>query len=122
MNKFKLTKNNFFIILISCFLVGTVFYIYSTNRAAKFANCIGEKATFYGAYWCPTCALQKQMFKNSFSRINYIECSINEKLPQEKVCGDERISKYPTWIFKDGTRLVGLAKLETLGAKTGCEY
>jgi thiol-disulfide isomerase/thioredoxin len=90
-----------------------------------FAKCLGEKgAKFYGAYWCPHCQSQKDMFGNAKKFLPYTECSDpngkNSSIVQQ-VCRDANIKLYPTWQFPDGTRAVGEQSLSTLANKTGCQ-
>ncbi len=41
----------------------------------SFAQCLTDAgAKEYGAYWCPNCKTQKDMFENSWKYIAYIEC------------------------------------------------
>jgi len=55
-------------------------------------------AKMYGAYWCPHCYEQKQLFgKEAFSEINYIECAPDGKNPQPNVCAKAGIKSYPSW-------------------------
>jgi len=90
-----------------------------------FAQCLGEKgAKFYGAYWCPHCQSQKNMFGSAKELLPYTECSDpngkNSSIVQQ-VCRDANIKSYPTWQFADGTRVVGEQSLSTLAEKTGCQ-
>lgn len=83
----------------------------------EFAQCLAEKeVTMYGAEWCPHCQNQKRMFGNSFAYVPYVEC------PQEtSLCIERGIEAYPTWIFPDGTKLVGEQELSALAEKSGCQ-
>jgi len=93
-----------------------------SGKYDEFAKCMTEKdTTFYGAYWCPHCANQKNIIGISMEHINYVECSLPEKKGQTQVCIEANITTYPTWEFADGTRLKGVQQLETLSEKTGCE-
>ncbi|MBW4518807.1 MAG: vitamin K epoxide reductase family protein [Scytolyngbya sp. HA4215-MV1] len=71
----------------------------------------------YGAYWCPHCAEQKELFgKQAFSKIEYIECDPNGEKSQAQRCQAAGIKSYPTWEingkFYQGTQpLADLAKL-----------
>src|SRR5262249_43959378 len=59
----------------------------------------------YGAYWCPHCQEQKEMFGASASRVPYVECSPNgQGRPQATECRDAKIQMYPTWII-NGQRI-----------------
>jgi Zn ribbon nucleic-acid-binding protein len=87
-----------------------------------FAQCLAEEnATFYGAYWCPNCAEQKQMFAGSDDELDYVECSLPNRGGQTAICQQKGINAYPTWIFADGERQEGVLSLETLADQTGCE-
>ena len=92
------------------------------NQYDQFAQCLTDKgAKFYGTYWCPHCQSQKELFRDSISKIDYIECSLPDKAGQNKLCNDAGIKSYPTWEFADGSRVNGVLPLEELGQKTGCE-
>jgi hypothetical protein len=85
-----------------------------------FAQCLGDAgAKFYGAYWCPHCQAQKKLFNNS-KKLPYVECSMPDGKAQTPVCITEKITGYPTWVFKDGTRVDGEQTFEELSTKTGC--
>lgn len=88
----------------------------------SFAQCIASSgATFYGAFWCPHCQDTKALFGDSERLLPYVECSPNgPSQPQTKVCTDAGVESYPTWVFKDGSRLTGEQSLTTLAEKTGC--
>ena len=60
-------------------LAGVYYFIYYKHghRYDAFAHCLREKQlTMYGAYWCPHCAEQKELFGGSFSQVPYVECGI----------------------------------------------
>lgn len=74
---------------------------------------------FYGAYWCPHCQDQKEMFGASAHRLPYIECSLQGSGgPQARICNDAGIKVYPTWII-DGQRFEGVLTPEELATKSG---
>lgn len=86
-----------------------------------FAKCLSAKgAIMYGAYWCPHCMDQKEMFGNSWKHVNYIECSLPNKAGQTDFCKRAGINGYPTWEFSDESRVEQVMTLEQLGDKTGC--
>lgn len=109
-------------------LVAIPIVIYSllTDRSTSgvsdaFAQCLTEKgAKMYGAYWCSHCLSQKKMFGQSFSKINYIECSLPDGKTQTQACQAAGIKGYPTWEFGDGSRLEGEVSLDKLTEKSGC--
>tara|TARA_Y100000310_G_C20534266_1_gene740049 strand:- start:658 stop:906 length:249 start_codon:yes stop_codon:yes gene_type:complete len=75
--------------------------------------------TFFGAFWCPHCQTQKNMFGGSFKNVNYVECSLPDK-SQTQICIDEDIATYPTWELKDGSRVTGVQSIESLSVLSGC--
>lgn len=86
-----------------------------------FAKCIASTTTkFYGAYWCPHCHNQKNEFGDAAQYLPYVECALPDGSGQTQVCIDNKITNYPTWVFPDGSRLVGETPLATLSEKTGC--
>jgi len=71
-------------------------------------------AKFYGAFWCPACKQQKEMFGSSADRVPYIECTPGgQRAPVAQVCKEARIESYPTW-FINGQRYTGVQPLEIL--------
>ena len=95
----------------------------SIDRITKydtFAQCLSDAgAKFYGAYWCPHCKNQKELFDNS-AKIPYIECSSPNGQEQLKICKDAGITGYPTWTFVDESVEDGTQTLEKLSEKTNC--
>ncbi len=86
-----------------------------------FAQCLSEqKAVVYGAYWCPSCKKQEEMFGQSWKHIDYIECATPGIQSQVKICQDANIEGYPTWIFGNDKRVTGAQTFEQLAAETGC--
>ncbi|HYE59760.1 MAG TPA: hypothetical protein VEA18_01085 [Candidatus Kapabacteria bacterium] len=91
------------------------------GRLDTFAQCLSEKkAVFYGAFWCPHCRVQKQLFGSSEKYLTYVECSTPDGQAQKQTCIDKRIESYPTWEFADGSRELGEVALSKLAEKTGC--
>jgi hypothetical protein len=91
------------------------------SRMDAFAQCLSTKgAKMYGAYWCPHCADQKEMFGSSFQYAPYVECGIKGSRNQAQVCIDAGVKRFPTWVFADGARVEGAHSLEFLGQETGC--
>jgi uncharacterized membrane protein len=74
-------------------------------------------AKMYGAYWCPHCHDQKQLFgQQALSKVPYIECDPNGPNAQPDLCKAAKIEGFPTWKIKDkslsGTQsLTELAKV-----------
>ena len=63
---------------------------------AKHLTATGAKK--YGAFWCPHCYEQKQLFgQEAFDEVTYIECAEGGKEPQPGVCSAAGIKSFPTW-------------------------
>lgn len=94
----------------------------STSGAAEIAladhlTAVGAKK--YGAFWCPHCFEQKQLFgKEAFERVNYIECAEGGKDPQPDVCRATGIQSFPTWEI-DGKLYPGIKTPEELAEMSG---
>ncbi len=94
----------------------------SSKNYDSFAQCLTDNGVkMYGAFWCPHCQNQKDLFGSSFGKINYIECSLPDGSGQTNECTAAGINGYPTWEFKDGSRIEGEATFRQLGQKTGCK-
>jgi len=122
----KLTSTHYFIILVVIVFGGIVaLRFYDSAKPGEydtFAQCLADEgAIFYGAFWCPHCGEQKDMFGNSVDFLPYKECSLPDGQGQTQECIDADIKTYPTWEFTDGTRLEGVQSFEKLSEKTGCE-
>lgn len=86
-----------------------------------FARCVADSgATFYGAFWCPSCKEQRAVFGRSHQHLPYVECSLPSGQGQNKTCDDAGITEYPTWDFGDGERVTGFQSIEILSEKTRC--
>lgn len=92
-----------------------------TSRYKAFAQCLSTKgAKMYGAFWCPHCAEQKELFGSSFQYVDYVECGIKGSRATAQVCTDADIKHYPTWVFADGSRVEGEHPFDFLSRQTGC--
>jgi len=77
------------------------------------------KARMYGAYWCPHCHTQQELFgKEAFSAITYIECDPRGKDAQPDLCKAANIKAYPTWEIR-GKYYTGRQSLEKLAILSG---
>lgn len=74
----------------------------------------------YGAYWCPHCAEQEEMFGGAFQYVSYVECGVAGSREEAAHCVQAGIKHFPTWQFADGERREGAQGLQALGEKTGC--
>jgi hypothetical protein len=77
------------------------------------------KAKMYGAYWCPHCHHQQELFgKQAWPTITYIECDPKGTNPRPDLCQKAKIQGYPTWEIK-GKFYPGTQSLETLAQISG---
>lgn len=84
---------------------------------ARHLTDIGAK--MYGAYWCPHCFDQKQLFgQQAFALINSIECDPAGQNPQVEVCQAAGIQGYPTWEI-NGQLYSGTRSLQELADLSG---
>ena len=88
---------------------------------SAFAKCLTDNnIKMYGAFWCPHCQAQEDMFGDSWKDINYIECSLPDISGQTKICEDAGIKAYPTWEFGNGKRIEGELTFLQLSQLSGC--
>ena len=79
---------------------------------AKHLTAIGAKK--YGAFWCPHCYEQKQLFgPKAFEEVDYIECDPQGENPQRETCMAAGIQSFPTWEI-DGELYPGTKTLSEL--------
>jgi len=79
-------------------------------------------ARFYGAYWCPHCREQKEMFEASAHRLPYVECTPEGRNgPLNFTCVANEVKDYPTWVI-DGRRHVGLISVNRLADLSRFEW
>lgn len=83
---------------------------YLTNTDAK----------MYGAYWCPYCARQKQLFGNAAELLPYVECDTRGVNAQVDLCHTVGINAYPTWEI-NGEFYLGAQPLHRLAQLSGFE-
>jgi len=113
----------FAVLLFGAIIIGAIYRDRAPSELDSFAQCLtDEGAVFYGAYWCPNCKNQHEMFGSSDRLVNYQECAIRggANNQQTQQCIDKNITGYPTWEFADGSRLSGTQPLDKLAEKTGC--
>ncbi|MDS3862012.1 thioredoxin domain-containing protein [Thermosynechococcaceae cyanobacterium BACA0444] len=82
----------------------------------KYLNKIGVK--MYGAYWCPHCKHQKELFGAAASQLNYIECDPTGDNAQPQLCQKAQIKGYPTWEI-NGKLYPGQRTLQQLAELSG---
>ncbi|WP_353258431.1 vitamin K epoxide reductase family protein [Prochlorothrix hollandica] len=71
----------------------------STSGSIELANHLKQvDAKMYGAYWCPHCHEQKELFgKEAVKLVPYVECDPQGVDPQPEQCREAGITGYPTW-------------------------
>jgi hypothetical protein len=115
-------KTLLIIAIVVIALVGLL--IWDKSRPGEydaFAQCLTDKsAKFWGAFWCPNCQDQKELFGRSDRLLPYVECSTADGRGQLQICRDAGIEAYPTWEFADGSRQTGVLSLENLAERTDC--
>jgi uncharacterized membrane protein/glutaredoxin len=98
------------------------FTITTTSGPAEIAlakHLTQTKATFYGAYWCPHCHDQKQLFgKEAVKSIPYVECIEGGINPQPKSCEAAGVKSFPTWAV-NGKTVTGTRPLQELAQLSG---
>jgi hypothetical protein len=104
------------------FLNGSITGLFAGGgKYDNFAKCLTENdVVMYGAYWCPHCQNQKEMFGESFDFVEYVECSLPNKAGQTQICKDKGIKSYPTWDIK-GVMHSGELSINKLSELTGCK-
>jgi uncharacterized membrane protein len=76
-------------------------------------------AKFYGAFWCPHCKDQKELFGPSADRLPYIECTpAGPRGPMAAECQAANITSFPTWII-NGRRYEGTLTSTELADHSG---
>ena len=77
-------------------------------------------AKMYGAWWCPHCHDQKQLFgAEAAKQIPYIECAEDGQNPQPALCSSEpEVTGFPTWEI-NGQFYPGSRSLEDLATASG---
>jgi len=90
---------------------------------AEHLASMGEDVRMFGAWWCPHCHTQKELFGAEAWEIvkaNYIECSPNNRLGFTPECAPftNIVQGFPTWLI-DSTPTGGALNLEDLAAATG---
>lgn len=120
----KISKIEIYIAtIIGIALVFGIVYLISNvipGSHDEFAKCLSQNGVkFYGAFWCPHCKDQKELFGNSIKYVDYIECSTPD-LKQIQTCIDANITGYPTWQFSD-KRISAVLSLENISANSKCK-
>ena len=98
-----------------------------SNEPGEFddmVNCLASKdIKMYGAYWCPHCNEQKELFGGSeslFKEKIYVECAEDAFSNERQRCIEAGITAYPTWII-NGEKTLGTRSMKQLSELSGCE-
>jgi hypothetical protein len=93
----------------------------SSQQAIELATHLKKQnIVFYGAYWCPHCARQKELFGREawgiLSANNYVECDGRGYGGNPAMCVTNKIDGFPTWKKGKNELVSGEAPLSTLAA------
>lgn len=81
-----------------------------------------QDVRYYGAFWCPACQEQNELFGTSYERLPYVECTPDGRGgPTAMACIEENITEYPTWVI-DGQHHRGIMQPEELADRTGFDW
>lgn len=71
----------------------------STSSEIALAEHLSKTgAKMYGAYWCPHCHDQKQLFGNeAFKKVKYLECAPDATNNQVDLCKAANLEGFPSW-------------------------
>jgi hypothetical protein len=109
------------VVIVAWAIYYFAYYRKPVSTLDGFAKCVAKSgAKMYGAWWCPHCADQKELFGYTFQYVNYVECSPKGQRTENDTCKQAGIKNFPTWQFSDGIRVEGMLHLQALGEKTGC--
>ena len=89
----------------------------NANQLALSEHLRRVGAVFYGAWWCPACFKQKNLFgQEAGNRLPYVECD-KTKEGRER-CQEAGIKAYPTWVL-GSKRVEGVQTIEELKRWSG---
>ena len=89
------------------------------NDLVAFAQQLSAAgAKLYGAAWNSDTTAQKQLFGDGAQFVSFVEATnTNHEANQEAT--SHNITTYPTWIFADSSRMVGVQTLAAISAHVG---
>jgi uncharacterized membrane protein len=73
---------------------------------------------FYGAYWCPACKRQKEIFGGAAELLPYVECDSRGARARPEECTRAGVRSFPTWTIQ-GRRREGVLSLDDLASASG---
>ena len=88
------------------------------EQQALSAHLRAKGAIFYGAWWCPACFQQKNLFgKEAGNNLPYVEC---DKTDDGRArCMAAKIRAFPTWELAGKERREGVQTIEELKVWSG---
>ncbi|MFQ6538764.1 MULTISPECIES: hypothetical protein [Aphanothece] len=87
----------------------------TSEQRALSAHLKSRGAIFYGAWWCPACFKQKNLFgKEAGNSLPYVECDKTDNGRER--CMAAKVRAFPTWDLKGKPRLEGIQTLQELKA------
>jgi hypothetical protein len=82
------------------------------------AHLRAKGAVFYGAWWCPACFQQKNLFgKEAGNSLPYVECDKTDD--GRAVCMAAKVRAFPTWELAGKERREGVQTIEELKVWSG---
>ncbi|KAL9178404.1 hypothetical protein ACHAXT_000051 [Thalassiosira profunda] len=93
----------------------------STDQAVALAKHLQSTgAVMYGAFWCPHCQRQKELFgREAWKYISYTECSPKGYRSLYATCLEKGVDGYPEWRFGNGKSQGGEMELAEIAKKSG---
>ena len=70
----------------------------SPEQKALSDHLRAKGAIFYGAWWCPACFQQKNLFgKEAGNTLPYVECDKKGTNSKRDMCKEKKVPGFPTW-------------------------
>jgi len=71
----------------------------SSEQAILLSEFLRESgAVMYGAFWCPHCQRQREMFgREAWQNVVYVECAKSGVSSNIRLCNQDQINGFPTW-------------------------
>ena len=93
----------------------------STDQATSLAGYLRSSgAVLYGAFWCPHCRRQRELFgREAFGILAYVECDPRGMHSEFAACAIEGVDGYPTWKFGNGEVRGGEMELVEIAKASG---
>lgn len=93
----------------------------SSEQSVELAQYLKQSgAVMYGAFWCPHCRNQKEMFgKEAWSLVKYVECAPQGYGANSAICLKNGIDGYPEWRFGNGKKGSGEMTLDRIATLSG---